>query len=99
MNEDNDLPFILIKIPAKLIICIIIDILIRTLRIIQSTFESKFVSLERMNPCLVSFKMYKQSLISEMTMRKYPNIVNKNNTVQYQNIHYTINIHCIFVQR
>lgn len=49
MNEDNDLPFILIKIPAKLIICIIIDILIRTLRIIQSTFESKCVSLERMN--------------------------------------------------
>lgn len=81
MNEDNDLPFILIKIPAKLIICIIIDILIRTLRIIQSTFESKFVSLERMNPCLVSFKMYKQSLISEMTMRKYPNILHKNSAI------------------
>lgn len=81
MNEHNDLPFILIKIPAKLIICIIIDILIRTLRIIQSTFESKFVSLERMNPCLVSFKMYKQSLISEMTMRKYPNILHKNSAI------------------
>lgn len=81
MNEDNDLPFIFIKIPAKLIICIIIDILIRTLRIIQSIFESKFVSLERMNPCLVSFKMYKQSLISEMTMRKYPNILHKNSAI------------------
>lgn len=88
MNEDNDLPFILIKIPAKLIICIIIDILIRTLRIIQSTFESKFVSLERMNPCLVSFKMYKQSLISEMTMRKYPNILHKNSAIPKYILHY-----------
>lgn len=81
MDEGNNLPFILIKIPVKLIICIIIDILIRTLRIIQSTFASKFVSLERMNPCLVSFKMYKQSLISEMTMRKYPNILHKNSAI------------------